>query len=472
MRLFMTFILSVSLLGLSVYDIQYTDDDASPYMGETVEVSGIVSATGFDGDKWFLQDEGGGPWTGVYVFDYEHDVAPGDLVTMTCEVDEYYGLTELKNIAAFASEPGGSVPPAYTATCLEANDEPLEGVLITINDVVVDSVISPGQWYISDGTATLKVGNKFDYELIPAEGAELPSITGIIDYSWETFVLQPRFDEDIDYEPAPPELVDIYDIQYSEDGESPYLGMTVTVSGIVTAINFRGSNYFISDPEVGPWKGLYVYDRDNEPGIGDYVTLTGEIDEYYELTELKDVTSFSIDSTGARVEPYNVSSIEMVLEESMEAVLVSLPEVTIDELGEEGDFVITDGVTSMTVQDGFDTGYEAEIGRTIPGLTGVIHFDWGEYKLNPRSMDDIEGIDENKKPEAFTISAYPNPFNAALAIDAPEGAVIQAFDIEGRLVAEIDNRVWQPKEGIASGIYLIKITSGKYETIKKVSLIR
>jgi len=51
----------------------------------------------------------------------------------------------------------------------------------------------------------------------------------------------------------------VYDIQYTTDpgGASPLEGSTVTVTGIVTAINWyvsgNANRFFISDPEGGEW---------------------------------------------------------------------------------------------------------------------------------------------------------------------------------------------------------------------------
>ncbi|MBP9006961.1 MAG: hypothetical protein KBG06_03825, partial [Candidatus Syntrophosphaera sp.] len=58
----------------------------------------------------------------------------------------------------------------------------------------------------------------------------------------------------------------IYNIQYTNSRgadnsyPSPYLGKQVTVEGIVTAVNFNGEGYFLSEPVSGAWRGIYVLD--------------------------------------------------------------------------------------------------------------------------------------------------------------------------------------------------------------------
>ena len=87
--------------------------------------------------------------------------------------------------------------------------------------------------------------------------------------------------------------VTIYQIQGQQD-LSPYEGQTVKTYGIVTGV-FSGS-YFIQDGE-GEWNGVYVYSSDNV-SVGDELELTAEVDEYYDLTELKNISSLTILSSG------------------------------------------------------------------------------------------------------------------------------------------------------------------------------
>ena len=60
----------------------------------------------------------------------------------------------------------------------------------------------------------------------------------------------------------------IYDIQYTTDAGSEsecyptmFDGQSVIVNGIVTAVRSFSSypNFFIQDPTVNQWAGLYVY---------------------------------------------------------------------------------------------------------------------------------------------------------------------------------------------------------------------
>ena len=88
--------------------------------------------------------------------------------------------------------------------------------------------------------------------------------------------------------------VSIYDIQYTTDpsGDSPYVGQTVTTQGIVTAFFYDGGNRypFIQDG-TGPWSGLLLYKPDGFVNVGDLLEVTGDVSEYYGLTEIAEGTA-------------------------------------------------------------------------------------------------------------------------------------------------------------------------------------
>lgn len=115
--------------------------DASPVAGATVEIEGVVVGDfqgegGFDG--YYLQDAGDGdPSTsdGVFVFaPGGADVAEGDVVHVVGTVSEYYGLTEVTATAVAVCATGVALPEA---TVLElpldpAVRETVEGMRVTL----------------------------------------------------------------------------------------------------------------------------------------------------------------------------------------------------------------------------------------------------------------------------------------------------------------------------------------------------
>ena len=88
-------------------------------------------------------------------------------------------------------------------------------------------------------------------------------------------------------------------------------------------------------------------------------------------------------------------------------------------------------------------------------------------------------------PNEFYLSeCYPNPFNntARLNYDLPEGASvkIQAFDLSGRLVTTLINSKYEAGHhyvtwdatGLATGIYLVQMRAGEFESVRKVTLLK
>ncbi len=149
-------------LELSIYQIQYTEETSgdSPYDGELIETSGIVTATNDDG--FFIQD-GSGAWNGIYVYDGTETRTIGDNIELVAEVDEYYDLTELKNIADFTIvSSGNDLPAAEVITTLEGEDEDYESVLVKIEDAeCTNDDAGNGMFEVNDGSGALLVDDVF-----------------------------------------------------------------------------------------------------------------------------------------------------------------------------------------------------------------------------------------------------------------------------------------------------------------------
>ena len=85
----------------------------------------------------------------------------------------------------------------------------------------------------------------------------------------------------------------IAEIQGTGDA-SPYVNQEVTTTGIVYAV--VSNSYFIQDG-TDLRSGIYVYDQTQSPNVGDEIRLTASVAEFFDLTELVDVTAFEVLST-------------------------------------------------------------------------------------------------------------------------------------------------------------------------------
>jgi hypothetical protein len=211
-RLFFVFLILALLPGMvvqaneqtaSIYDIQYTEDVSgnSPYFGQEVNFSGIVTAVSHDG---FVVAEAAGPWQAVFVYSINNGPEIGDEVEVTGTVNEYYGMTQIVNVTSFQHISSGNHIEPELVNLAQASQEQFESVLITVEDVVVAALLDNGEWAVVDETAqSLLLDDRNDYLYFPKVGDSLESVTGILFYSFGAFKLEPRYTYDIAGEPIP-----------------------------------------------------------------------------------------------------------------------------------------------------------------------------------------------------------------------------------------------------------------------------
>ena len=304
----------------------------------------------------------------------------------------------------------------------------------------------------------------------------------------------------------------IYDVQYTTiagDGTYPSLleGDTVTLNGIVTAIGWShyDDNYFISMPEGGPWKGVLVYFGVIFPEVGDEVEITGLVSEYYGMTEISNLTSAAILSSGNPVPDAIVvetgNLIDPVDAEQYEGCLVNLLDVTVtEEQIEFGQWYVNDGTGDCQMDDGFF--YLDEVVPPIvivlndvwASLIGQVDYGYEEYGVHPRTPEDMVhdaetggGIVPAVKE---LIGNYPNPFNPSTTIsflttENTENTEISIFNLKGQKVKTLINEilnagdhsvVWNGKNDkgvpVSSGIYFYEMNCGDYTCVKKMILMK
>lgn len=177
----------------------------------------------------------------------------------------------------------------------------------------------------------------------------------------------------------------IAEIQGNGDA-SPFDGQTVTTTGIVTAVAPQG--YFIQDG-TALRSGIYIYEQTNSPSIGDEVTLTGVVAEFYDLTEIVDLTDFTINSSNnALPDPISVSTGD-ASNEDYEGMLVKIENATCTntDIG-FGEWQVDDGSGALAVDD---LMYLFSPDLNIDyGVTGILTYTFSNYKIEPRSMDDVD----------------------------------------------------------------------------------
>ncbi len=178
----------------TIYDIQYSETGPSPLEGVEIITHGIV--TGVSDSGFFLQD-GTGAWNGIFVYEYGSEVNLGDEIDITATVEEYFDKTELTDILEYSVlSSGNPLPEAVLLSTFNVNQEDYEGVLVQVNNAeCVNYDAGYGEWLVDDGSGEIMI-NDLMFAYIPIIG-EIYNITGVVDYAYGSFRIEPRNSSDI-----------------------------------------------------------------------------------------------------------------------------------------------------------------------------------------------------------------------------------------------------------------------------------
>jgi len=214
----------------------------------------------------------------------------------------------------------------------------------------------------------------------------------------------------------PPHLKTIYQIQYTQDpsGNSPLADSVVSVYGTVTGKH--GAGYFIQEA-YGPWHGVYVYDNQNQPALGDSVFLTGTVAEYYNLTEIKLVTAFNILANGLPGPAPVTVTCSQVNMEDYEGVLVTVNNATcVNPSAGFGMWTIEDATDTAKVHNLMYT--YSPVLNTIYDVTGPVYYSFNEFRVEPRTAADVVIVTGMNEQEGNTaVRIYPNPVHMELHLE-------------------------------------------------------
>lgn len=269
-------------------------------------------------------------------------------------------------------------------------------------------------------------------------------------------------------EPTVPSNVSIYDIQYTTDvsGASPEEGNTVITGGIVTGVMDAGNGYFIQE-NAAAWSGIFVFDSNNTPVVGDSIIIEGEVVEYNGYTQISYLNSFSIESSGnASPAPITVS-ISDAQEEDYEGVIVRVEDATCtnDNLG-FGNWEVSSGGTSLIVGK-FIYGYSSQTMNVTYHVQGIMYFAFGEVQILTRDNNDVE-VSPNSSVSSFENvewNVYPNPAIDKIKVSYLGKYSINIIDLSGKTVINIDGNNDEEinLSGLNSGVYFIQLKT-KNET--------
>ncbi|HRI47363.1 MAG TPA: T9SS type A sorting domain-containing protein [Ignavibacteriaceae bacterium] len=327
--------------------------------------------------------------------------------------------------------------------------------------------------------------------------------------------------------------ITIADVQYSPFGSgfSGFNGYQVTLSGIVTADTSDLPGLGSTPPRVymqngsGPWSGIML--GGSKPSVmtsfelrrGDNVTITGVINENFNVTQIDSIASITVNSTNNNLPA--ASEVQTgtigtkaggVLDaEQWESVLISYKNISVTDENADGppshfgEMFVSDnsGNTRVELQDGahkYHNSWDPNMldnplfvritdGVTMSELKGILYFSFSFYKLAPRKDDDFVGVvldvEDDVNPSEFGITQnYPNPFNPSTMIKyslpKEEFVTLKVYNVLGQEIRTLFQGF--QKEGkhsitfnaaqLPSGIYFYTIQAGEFSQVKKMMLMK
>ena len=162
----------------------------------------------------------------------------------------------------------------------------------------------------------------------------------------------------------------------------------VTLVGVVATSEDSNNHVFIQDAGGGEWSGIDIYlgGVEVEVARGDELTVTGEVSEYNDNTQilLADAADLAVTGSGS-VSADSISSTPSSWE-NYEGGLVTLEGPTVDAANEYGEGATQYGIK---VDDLLYKWHEDYGASTYASVTGLVYYSYGEYKLVPRDAADF-----------------------------------------------------------------------------------
>ena len=453
-------ILNIILVNYSV-SAQYLDKDFNDL---SLNSGGWTTQIIIDTTNWFVESFGGDDFVKASNYSNSQNV-PSNMWLISNAVDLSSASQPMLTFETIMKWPGAALV-LHISTDYDGTSNPTQ----------------QGTWTDITALATWDVDNTTWGSWTPSGDVDLSSYISSTTYiayeylgsansgsTWEIDNI--KINEGSTPPPPPPgvDSISIYDIQFNNNsnGASNYEGSQVYTGGIVYAVRDDSSFYIASGS--GPWTGVYVYSNDYLLNEGDSVTLTAEVDEYYELTELKNVNNLTVISTG-NTPIINNCSTGAASSEEFEGCLIEVVNANCnnDNAG-FGEWIVNDGTGDVIIDDFFYV-FVPNL-NTNYNVKGALTYSYGAYKLLPRNSNDVSVfvsiLDNNNE----VVKLYPNPLNQTnLNINLENNSIVSLFDLSGQLI-----KTYQLKSGnnsvnldfLNKGLYMIKCNSKTF-TIAKI----
>ena len=376
--------------GPSIFDV---NDGTSPEdVAVTLEGVVVTSPMNRDGDGFFVADPDGGPNSGLFVWRQmgmaDLMIYEGDELRITGTPSEFYGWMEfvVNNTEDIEVTGEADMPaPIELGDGAGVDWEEYESVLVTLEAQTIESIDA-------FNTATLSAGIQMDdgfvYNEYDCRGS-YASVTGLIFFQYDEHSINARDENDLGIYTTPePITTTVAAIQNGEVcGPVRIEGVVATTPSVEDEEGT--SNFFVQDVGGGALSGVGVFTSDAVVTVatGDVLTLSGSADEFYDFTQLyltDSPTELAI--TGSGAEPVVESLTEVPEEwEAYEGMLITLADVDVTSEASYGEVE-----TSWSIKiDTLFYEHNAANGAHYTTVTGVVYYNYDEWKIEPRGASDL-----------------------------------------------------------------------------------
>lgn len=266
----------------------------------------------------------------------------------------------------------------------------------------------------------------------------------------------------------------IYQIQHTTTPpyDSPFNTQLISTSGVVTAIQSNG--YYLQDGN-GPWNGVFVLDYTYHPTKGDVVSVTGTVEEYFNLTEIKGVIVYNAVAGGVLPTPTALTTLA-ANDEQYEGTLVKVTNAacTADTTSNTTrEWTINDGSGALIADD--KMFIYAPTLTTAYNVTGIVDYSFSFFKLLPRDVNDIQLYTSIEEINNYKVSVYPNPVQNQINFELnASNFSVKIIDVTGKTISNnstLSNKLKVNTSSLNNGLYFYSVINNNGEVITSSKFI-
>jgi hypothetical protein len=220
------------------------------------------------------------------------------------------------------------------------------------------------------------------------------------------------------------------------------------------------------------WAAVNVYDFSHPVAMGDSITFSGLVEEYYNETEIANVSNFTKVSSGNPIPVATLVDLTSIQNEKYEGMLIKVKDANDVRYNATGAWnVFSDSTGGIDTVDNIIFTYGFTTGKTY-NVTGVVHFEYANW-IEPRNIGDIDSVNVTAAGILENKNDFSNMNIYQLRDEKTMNVVLT--DITGRIIYK---RELESHTGTSSfqmnttsfdkGTYFLEIGNSQSRSVRKV----